>query len=324
MITIGYSTRKHNPEFIEYLKKSSGNPKYVDVIEKINNGEKSLSEVYNEILLEAKSNIVILCHDDIYFDTSAWYSKVIRNFEKNDFGIIGVAGTTHLSETGMWWETNRRKNMIGIVNHENNGQKWESKYSPSFGNEIRQVAIVDGLFISIHKERIKTNFVEDFKGFHFYDLPFCVENYLSGVKIGVCTNIRITHKSMGQTNEQWEENRKIFVKKYSENLPIKIPFDPKRQMKVLISSMFFRTFTGSEIYVYELAKALQQENCQVTILSQIGGPLTDLARKEGIKCLPFEEAPGFKMGDGKWMVMGPDGTPQLSTPTTLYKIARNQ
>jgi glycosyltransferase involved in cell wall biosynthesis len=321
MITIGYSTRKHNPEFIEYLKKSSGNPKYVDVIEKINNGEKSLSEVYNEILLEAKSNIVILCHDDIYFDTSAWYSKVIRNFEKNDFGIIGVAGTTHLSETGMWWETNRRKNMIGIVNHENNGQKWESKYSPSFGNEIRQVAIVDGLFISIHKERIKTNFVEDFKGFHFYDLPFCVENYLSGVKIGVCTNIRITHKSMGQTNEQWEENRKIFVKKYSENLPIKIPFDPKRQMKVLISSMFFRTFTGSEIYVYELAKALQQENCQVTILSQIGGPLTDLARKEGIKCLPFEEAPGFKMGDGKWMVMGPDGTPQLSTPTTLYKIA---
>ena len=47
MITIGYSTRNHNPELIEYFKKSSGNPKYVEVIEKINNGEKSLSQVYN-------------------------------------------------------------------------------------------------------------------------------------------------------------------------------------------------------------------------------------------------------------------------------------
>ena len=36
MITVGYSTRKHNPEFIEYLKISSG-VKNIEVIEKINN-----------------------------------------------------------------------------------------------------------------------------------------------------------------------------------------------------------------------------------------------------------------------------------------------
>ena len=51
MITVGYSTREHNPQFIEYLKKSSGFKK-IEVIEKINNGEKSLSQVYNEILEE--------------------------------------------------------------------------------------------------------------------------------------------------------------------------------------------------------------------------------------------------------------------------------
>ena len=85
--------------------------------------------------------------------------------------------------------------------------------------------------------------------------------------------------------------------------------------------MFFRTFTGSEVYVYELAKSLKKLNCEVTVLSQIGGPLTELAKKEGIKCLPFEESPGFKMGDGKWMVMGPDGNPQPSSPSTLYKVS---
>jgi glycosyltransferase involved in cell wall biosynthesis len=150
MITVGYSTRKHNPDLIEYFKKSSGNPKYVEVIEKINNGEKSLSQVYNEILEESQSDIVIFCHDDIYFDTNAWYSKVIRNFEKNDFGIIGVAGTPNLPSSGQWWEDRRK--MFGIVNHESNGKKWESKYSSNFGNEIRQVAIVDGLFISVNKK----------------------------------------------------------------------------------------------------------------------------------------------------------------------------
>jgi glycosyltransferase involved in cell wall biosynthesis len=211
--------------------------------------------------------------------------------------------------------------MCGIVNHESQGKKWESKYSSSLGNEIREVCLVDGVFIAVHKKRIKKNFVEDFQGFHFYDIPFCVENYLQGVKVGVCTNIRITHKSIGQTNQQWEDNRVLFTQKYAEQLPIKVPFDPERKIKVLISSMFFRTFTGSEVYVYELAKSLQKQNCEVTVLSQIGGPLTDLARKDGIKCFSFEESPGFKMGDGKWLVMGPDGQPQPSNPNTLYKIS---
>ena len=148
-----------------------------------------------------------------------------------------------------------------------------------------------------------------------------MENYLNGVKVGVCTNIRITHKSIGETNQQWEDNRTLFVKKYEDTLPVKVPFDPKNKMKVLISSMFFRTFTGSEVYVYELAKSLKKQNCEVTVLSQIGGPLTELAKREGIKCLSFEEAPGFKMGDGKWLVMGPDGKPQVSKPTTLYKVS---
>jgi hypothetical protein len=276
MITIAFSTKSEKPELIKHFKKSSGYEKGVRVIQKINNGEKSLSQVYNEILNETPDDIVIFTHDDIYFDTSAWYSKIVRNFEKNDYGIIGLAGTSTLPVSGMWWE-NRRK-MCGIVNHESQGKKWESKYSSSLGNEIREVCLVDGVFIAVHKKRIKKNFVEDFQGFHFYDIPFCVENYLQGVKVGVCTNIRITHKSIGQTNQQWEDNRVLFTQKYAEQLPIKVPFDPERKIKVLISSMFFRTFTGSEVYVYELAKSLQKQNCEVTVLSQIGGPLTDLAQ----------------------------------------------
>lgn len=318
MITIAYSTKSPKPELIEHFKKSSGYEKGVHVIEKINNGEKSLSEVYNEIINESPNEIIILTHDDIYFDTKAWYNKIVRHFEKNDYGILGMAGTTYLPESGQWWE--KRKHMIGIVNHESGGKKWESKYSESFGNDIKQSVIVDGVFMAIHKGRIKKNFNEEFKGFHFYDLPFCFENHLEGVKVGVITNIRITHKSIGMTNDQWETNRQLFVKKYSNNLPNNIPFDPNQKIKVLLSCLSFRTFTGSEVYVYELAKNLQKQNCQVTVMSQIGGPLTQLAKKEGIRCVSFEEAPGFKLGDGKWNYVNPEGKMEVSQPNVMYKI----
>jgi glycosyltransferase involved in cell wall biosynthesis len=71
--------------------------------------------------------------------------------------------------------------------------------------------------------------------------------------------------------------------------------------------------------VYELAKNLMKLNCSVTVLSQIGGPLTDLARKNGIRVLSFEETPGFKLGDGVWEFDSPQGKIK-STPNTMYKI----
>jgi hypothetical protein len=316
-ITIGFSTRKTNPEFVDYLKKSSGFKK-IEVIEKVNNGEKSLSEVYNEILNESSNDIVVLCHDDIYFDTSSWYHKIIKHFEKSDYGILGVAGTTYLPKSGQWWE--QRKKMHGIVNHEHQGKKWTSKYSEDLGKKIKEVIVVDGLFIALSKAKIKHKFDESVEGFHFYDLNFCFPNYLDGVKIGVIFDVRITHKSIGATNDQWEINRVKFSEKYSENLPVKLPIDPNIKLKVLIGCLFFRDLTGSELYVYELAKNLINMNCDVTIISQIGGPLTDMAKKIGIKCVSFEQAPGFKIGDGIWQYN--NGKEVLkSEPKVMYKVS---
>ena len=156
MITIAYSTRESKPEFIEYLKKSSGFKK-LEVIEKVNKGDKSLAQVYNEVLSESKTDIVVFCHDDIYFDTNSWYNKLLKHFEKSDFGILGMAGTTQMPSSGMWWEDRRK--MVGIVNHESDGKKWESKYSESLGNSITETVVVDGLFIAIDKRKIKKTII---------------------------------------------------------------------------------------------------------------------------------------------------------------------
>jgi hypothetical protein len=217
MITIGYSTRSHKPEFIEYLRGVAGHPK-VQIIEKINNGEKSLSQVYNEIIEESEFDIVVLCHDDIYFDSKKFALKIEKHFSKSDYGIIGVAGTTSIHETGRWWTDSTK--MVGIVNHEHEGKKWESKFASGIPNYIHQVCLIDGLFIALNKTKIKHFFNEEVLGFHFYDVTFCTENYLSDVKIGVVYDIRITHKSIGMTNDSWEQNREQYIETFKKHLPI--------------------------------------------------------------------------------------------------------
>jgi hypothetical protein len=200
------------------LRKTSGVPN-TEVIPFENNGEYSLTEVYNKILNQSSNNIVILCHDDIYFDSKNWGKKILNHFENSDFGVLGVAGTTEIPKSGMWWEDKRK--MLGIVNHKHEGKKFESKYSKSWGDKITECCMVDGLFIAINKDKIIHNFNEEIAGFHFYDVDFSFRNFLSEVKIGVIYNVRITHLSIGQTNQKWEENRKIFSEKNKELLPIK-------------------------------------------------------------------------------------------------------
>jgi hypothetical protein len=220
MITIGFSTREHNQQYIDYLQKTSMY-KEVEIIEKVNNGEKSLSQVYNEILNEAKHDIVVLLHDDLEFDTKNWAEKVIKHFDKTpEYGILGLAGTKFLDTNAKWWEV--FNTLYGIVNHKHDGKKWASMYSKDIGNKIEDTILVDGLFIALNKKTIKHNFDETIEGFHFYDLGFCLPNFLDGVKIGVMFDVRVTHLSIGQTNEQWEKNRELFSQKYNEVLPIDI------------------------------------------------------------------------------------------------------
>lgn len=230
MITIGYSTKKINTEFKEYIEKSCGLHN-VEVIAFENPGTHSLTEAYNIILEKSTNDIVVLCHDDIYFEKSNWGNKVLKHFKRNsEYGIIGAAGSKYMPKSGKWWEI--QTEMVGIVNHEHEGKKWTSKYSESKGNKLDETVIVDGLFMSVKKSNLKTNFNEKVNGFHFYEVDFCFRNFLEGVKIGVFFDIRITHKSIGMTNEQWEINRQEFSETYKSNLPVLLPTEfSKKQTK---------------------------------------------------------------------------------------------
>jgi pyruvyltransferase len=230
MITIGYSTKKIDLEFRDYVEKSCG-LKGVQVIPFENPGTHSLTEVYNTILEESTNDIVVLCHDDIYFEKNNWGNKLMKHFKRNpEYGIIGAAGSKYIPRTGMWWEI--QSEMFGVVNHEHEGKKWTSKYSEPKGNKLDETVIVDGLFLAVNKPNLKLKFNNEVKGFHFYDVDFCFRNFLENVKVGVFYDIRITHKSIGITNEEWEKSRRQFSETYKDNLPVILPTTfKKREVK---------------------------------------------------------------------------------------------
>jgi glycosyltransferase involved in cell wall biosynthesis len=319
MLTVVYCTRQTNPEHKEHLIKSSGLHKHIEVIEIINNGE-SLTKAYNRGLKQAKNDIVVFCHDDITFETKQWGNKLLKAFEKHsDFGIIGVAGTKSLPSSGQWWED--KSKMYGRVQHTHEGKTWLSSYSPDMGQEIEETVIVDGVFFAVDKSKLKSDFNETVEGFHFYDVTFCFENYLKGVKVGVITAVRVNHKSIGMTNESWEANRLAFAENFKDNLPVKIKKTLRKgeKLRVLIGCLNFTNYTGSELYVFELAKQLVKQGCEVSICSTIGNPLAGAAKQLGIKLFSLQEPPGFKLGDGKWKLKTNNGE-IVSEPNTLYKL----
>jgi glycosyltransferase involved in cell wall biosynthesis len=218
-ISIVYSTRKINPDYIKHLKNSCGllNP---DIIPTENNGEMSLGQVYNQGLAKAKYDIVVFCHDDITFVTDNWGRKLCKHFTRNpEYAILGVAGTNKLV-SGMWWQ--ERSSMHGIVNHSDGKHVWTSRFSADQGNKVLPMIVLDGVMFAVDKTKIKHQFDESFKGFHFYDLGFCFPNYLDGVKIGVFTDIRITHMSVGEVNDFWAENKAQFEEKYKDKIPCQL------------------------------------------------------------------------------------------------------
>ena len=307
-LSVVFSSKEINKDFIELIKSTSGIHK-IEILPYENPGKYSLTEVYNMGLKDSKNDIVLFCHDDIKFDTKNWGRKLVKHFQKSDYGILGVAGCRYLPESGKWWEI--PSEMMGQVYHENEGKRWLSTYNPKFGNNILPSVLVDGLFFAVSKKALSTDFDESVTGFHFYDLNFCVQNFLSGVKVGVISDIDITHLSIGQTNQEWERNRILFSEKYEKDLPLMVSLvmpelKPKKNNPLVsiiipvynygktldraLLSVFNQTYKNLEIIIIDdgstdsftilKLKNLNIPNTKI-IFQENGGP--SKARNEGIK-----------------------------------------
>ena len=220
-------TENENIEFINHLKSTVGLDIHVECI--VNKNKYSLTKAYNmgwEKLdrINRGNDIIIFCHNDIVIRTQKWGKIILNlfNYKNNYYDIIGIAGATSIYN-GCWWlnengDKMNSNNMYGAVYHTNGIREWLSYYNKC--NILKEAVLVDGLFIAVNGEYIEKRFDERFDNYHFYDISFCIENYLEGNNIGITDRINILHKSIGETDENWEKNRKLFIDIYKDELPI--------------------------------------------------------------------------------------------------------
>lgn len=206
-------------DFIQHIKDTCGCNVHVYFL--INQDGVGLTQIYEDMIKSDKvdSNVIIFIHDDIEFLKKGWGAEILRLFNKHkDYGIIGVAGSAQFDDNGAWWQYNKK---YGQVLHRHDGKSWLTAFSPLLDHDLQEVCVIDGLFMAVHKKRISKNFDPEVKGFNFYDIDFCLANYIDGkTKIGVTTNIRIAHNSVGEMKPEWYTNRDQINEKYKDYYPI--------------------------------------------------------------------------------------------------------
>jgi hypothetical protein len=228
-ITVIFCSKKNGEEhknFIEHIQNSSECD--LNVICVHNPDGLSLSKIYADMTTNEQidTNIIVFIHDDIEFLRKGWGKEILRLFNKYDeYGIIGVAGSAQFDEKAAWWNYEKK---YGQVLHRWEGKSWLTAFSPLLDKDLQEVVVIDGLFIALHKKRISENFSRELTHFDFYDIYFCLANYLSKkCKIGVTTNIRIAHNSIGKLRDSWYKNREIIIEKFGNKFPIDLFKDKK-------------------------------------------------------------------------------------------------
>ena len=220
-ITIVISSKKDSTENMQLLNNIKETIGVSSNIMHIQNNGVSLTTVYQEAMDKSNTDIVVFVHDDIEFLRSGWGIELIRMFnEHKEYGIIGVAGSAEFDSNAMWWNYSKK---YGQVLHRSNGDSWLTTFSPLLKKDLEEVCVIDGLFMAVHKKRISKGFSKEVEGFNFYDIDFCLSNFLDGkTKIGVTTHIRLAHNSVGNLTENWFNNKEKINDKFGKNYPIKV------------------------------------------------------------------------------------------------------
>ena len=212
---------EENKGFIDHIKDTCGCDTHVYMIH--NPDGVSLSKIYADMTVnkEIDSDIIVFIHDDIEFLKKGWGKEVLRLFnEHKEYGIIGVAGSAQFDENGAWWNYEKK---YGQVLHRNEGKSWLTAFSPLLTKDLEDVVVIDGVFMAVHKQRISENFNRELEGFDMYDIWFCLSNYFAKkCKIGVTTNIRIAHSSIGRLKETWYKNREKINNEFGNRFPVEL------------------------------------------------------------------------------------------------------
>ena len=166
------------------------------------NNTRGLPSLYNEVIAESTKEpaVLIFVHDDVYLCDFYWGSQILNAL--NHFNVVGLAGNKRrvprqpswaFVDENFTWDA--RENLSGAVGH---GKGFPPDNLSLFGPPGQEVKLLDGLMLIVRSESLlakNVSFDEQFE-FHFYDLDFCRQCELHGIRMGTWP-ISTVHESVG-------------------------------------------------------------------------------------------------------------------------------
>lgn len=187
------ATKKENHKET-LLYKSLVDQKYKGFIIFHENNKKGLCTIYNQYI-DSKWDCVVFVHDDVYIDSCNFIDKIYNGFKT--FDICGLAGGSNISlkKPLLWHLMTSKNSQSGVVSH-----LYNDTYIPTVFGEIgKKVLLLDGLFIAIQPKKLiekGVKFDTQIKGFHHYDLKFCIDCYIENLTMGTIP-VHVIHASPG-------------------------------------------------------------------------------------------------------------------------------
>lgn len=181
--------------------------------------ERGLPEVYNKSILKSDGDpaILVFAHDDVYL-MNFWWCVQIRE-SLNSFDIVGVVGNQRrLPHQPTWLHSDQNltvdyEYISGCVAI-GDGFCIPAKLSNA-GPSFREVKLLDGLLLVAHSHNLLNSgikFDERFM-YHFYDLDFCRQAEILGLKMGTW-GIPVIHASTGVADEHWRAAMASYFSKW--------------------------------------------------------------------------------------------------------------
>lgn len=186
--------------------------------------EYNIFSAYNEGVKRAKGDILCFMHEDVLFHSENFGKVLEQTYSQKDIGAVGIIGAQYMTEVSStaWWESSPARGSIIQGQTDSNGIYTVHLDSDGKVDEITDVAVLDGCFITIRANLFKHIKWDDdtFISFHMYDMDICMQIIHEGYRVCVTPDILIEHKSIGTLNHPYYESLRTFKTKWQKQLPI--------------------------------------------------------------------------------------------------------
>ena len=183
---------------------------------------RGLSTIYNEAIRYAEQQpaILVFIHDDIWLQDFFWLERIHEAVAR--FDVVGLAGNTRRVPRQPAWafvsadfKWDERRFLSGTVGH---GKGFPCENVSSFGPAGQECKLLDGLMLIADSAKLVETglrFDDQFK-FHFYDMDFCRQAELKGLRMGTWP-LSVVHESGGAFGTpSWREGYERYLRKYGE------------------------------------------------------------------------------------------------------------